>query len=63
MAVQQSKNSFLTAADPEYGIAKGLKDQKGKTKRKVLFKCKVDNPEARVKWFHNGKEVKPSDTR
>merc|ERR1712088_346358 len=50
-------------ADPEYGIAKGLKDLKGKTKRKVNFKCKVDNPEARVKWYHNGKEVKPSDTR
>merc|ERR1719397_797649 len=50
-------------ADPEYGIAKGLKDLKGKTKRKVNFKCKGDNPEAKVKWYHNGKEVKPSDTR
>jgi len=50
-------------ADPEYGIAKGLKDLKGKTKRKVNFKCKVDNPEAKVKWFHNGKEIKPSDPR
>ena len=53
----------LAAADPEYGIAKGLKDLKGKTKRKVNFKCKVDNPEAKVKWFHNGKEIKPSDPR
>merc|ERR1719266_3299986 len=50
-------------ADPEYGIAKGLKDLKGKTKRKVKFQCKVDNPEAKVKWYHNGKEVKPSDPR
>merc|ERR1712012_1438161 len=50
-------------ADPEYGIAKGLKDLKGKTKRKVNFKCKVDNPEAKVKWFHNGKEIKPSNPR
>merc|ERR1719239_1251980 len=50
-------------ADPEYGIAKGLMDLKGKTKRKVNFKCKVDNPEAKVKWYHNGKEGKPSDTR
>ena len=55
--------TFLAAADPEYGIAKGLKDLKGKTKRKVKFQCKVDNPEAKVKWYHNGKEVKPSDPR
>ena len=51
------------AADPEYGMAKGLKDVKGKTKRKVNLKCKVDNPEAKVKWYHNGKEVPKSDPR
>jgi hypothetical protein len=44
-------------------MAKGLKDLKGKTGRKANLKCKVDNPEAKVKWFHNGKEVKPSDPR
>merc|ERR1719300_2319315 len=27
------------------------------------MKCKVDNPDAKVKWYHNGKEVKPSDPR
>ena len=51
------------AADPEYGMAKGLKDTKGKTKRKVNLKCKVDNPDAKVKWYHNGKEVPKSDPR
>ena len=54
---------FLSAADPEYGMAKGLQDKKGKTGRKVNLKCKVDNPDAQVKWYHNGKEVKPSDSR
>ena len=44
-------------------MAKGLKDQKGKTKRKVNLKCKIDNPDAKVKWYHNGVEVKPSDPR
>ena len=44
-------------------MAKGLKDVKGKTKRKVNLKCKVDNPEAKVKWYHNGKEVPKSDPR
>jgi len=50
-------------ADPVYKIAKGLQDKKGKTGRKVQLKCKVDNPDAKVRWFHNGKEVKGSDTR
>ena len=27
------------------------------------MRCKVDNPEAKVKWFKDGKEIKPSDTR
>ena len=27
------------------------------------MKCKVDNPEAKVKWFKDGKEIKPSDPR
>ena len=44
-------------------MAKGLKDTKGKTKRKVNLKCKVDNPDAKVKWYHNGKEVSKSDPR
>merc|ERR1712106_526198 len=50
-------------ADPVYGFATKLKDKKGKTKRKVLLKCKIDDPNARVKWFKNGVELKPSDTR
>ena len=27
------------------------------------MKCKVDSPEAKVKWFKDGKEIKPSDPR
>lgn len=51
-------------ADPEYGFAKKLElKKKGKTKRKVEMKCKVDSPEAKVKWFKDGKEIKPSDPR
>ena len=47
-----------------YGFAKKLdKLKKGKTKRKVQLKCKVDDPNARVKWFKDGKEIKPSDAR
>jgi len=50
--------------DPVYGFAKKLdKLKKGKTKRKVQLKCKVDDPNARVKWFKDGKEIKPSDAR
>jgi len=50
--------------DPEYGFCKKLDlKKKGKTKRKVDMKCKVDNPEAKVKWFKDGKEIKPSDPR
>merc|ERR1712121_260489 len=43
-------------ADPEFGFCSKLKDKKGKTKRKVQLKCKVDDPNARVKWFKIGKE-------
>ena len=54
---------LIIAADPEFGFCSKLKDKKGKTKRKVQLKCKVDDPNARVKWFKNGKEVSPSDPR
>ena len=40
-----------------------MKDKKGKTKRKVQLKCKIDDPNARVKWFKNGQEILPSDPR
>merc|ERR1711963_94263 len=50
--------------DPEYGFAKKLElKKKGKTKRKVEMKCKVDSPEAKVKWFKDGKPISPSDPR
>jgi len=50
--------------DPEYGFSKKLElKKKGKTKRKVDMKCKVDSPDAKVKWFKDGKEIKPSDPR
>jgi len=50
-------------ADPEWGFEKKLdKKKNGKTKRKLKLKCKTDNPNAKVKWFKDGKEIKPSDT-
>ena len=39
------------------------KKKNGKTKRKLKLKCKTDNPDAKVKWFKDGKEIKPSDTK
>ena len=55
--------SFLTAPDPEYGFKKKLELKKhGQTKKQVKIKCKVDNPEARVKWYKDGKPISPSDT-
>jgi hypothetical protein len=53
----------FAAADPEFGFCGKLKDKKGKTKRKLELKCKVDDPNAKVKWFKDGKEIKQSDPR
>merc|ERR1719186_1206217 len=53
----------VEGADPSYGFKGKLKDKKGKTKRRLKLKCKVDNPEAIVQWFHNGKKVSPADPR
>ena len=54
---------LISAADPEWGFEKKLdKKKNGKTKRKLKLKCKTDNPNAKVKWFKDGKEIKPSDT-
>jgi membrane carboxypeptidase/penicillin-binding protein PbpC len=53
----------LTAPDPEYGFKKKLELKKhGQTKKEVKLKCKVDNPDARVKWYKDGKPISPSDT-
>lgn len=50
--------------DPEYGFDKKMELKKhGQTKKKVKMRCKMNNPEAKVKWFKDGVEVKPSDTR
>jgi len=50
--------------DPVYKFAKKLDPlKKGKTKRKFQLKCKVDNPEAKVKWFKDGKEIKAGDPK
>ena len=55
---------FLAAPDPEFGFEKKLEKKKaGKTKRKLKLKCKTDNPEAKVKWYKDGKEIKKSDPR
>lgn len=52
------------APDPQYGFEKKLDKKKhGKTKRKLKLKCKTDNPETKVKWYKNGKEIKLSDTK
>ena len=52
----------ITAPDPEYGFKKKLELKKhGQTKKEVKIKCKVDNPDARIKWYKDGKEIKPSD--
>ena len=54
----------VTAPDPEYGFKKKLDlKKKGKTKRKVEMKCTVDSPDAKVKWYKDGKEIKGSDPR
>jgi len=48
--------------DPEYGFKKKLEAKKhGETKKAVKLKCKVDDPNARVKWYKDGQEIKPSD--
>ena len=31
------------------------------TKKSLKIKCKVDNPAARIKWYKDGVEIKPSD--
>lgn len=53
----------VEGADPSYGFKGKLKDKKGKTKRRLKLKCKVDNPDAIIQWFHNGKKVSPADPR
>ena len=54
----------ISAPDPTFGFEKKLDKKKhGKTKRKVKLKCKTDNPEAKVKWYKDGKEIKKSDPR
>jgi hypothetical protein len=52
------------APDPEFGFEKKLDKKKhAKTKRKAKLKCKTDDPNARVKWYKNGKELKNTDPR
>ena len=53
---------MISAPDPEYGFKKKLDLKKhGETKKPVKLKCKVDDPNARVKWYKDGVEIKPSD--
>ena len=35
----------------------------GQTKKKVKMRCKIDDPIAKVKWFKDGVEIKPSDPK
>jgi len=49
--------------DPEYGFDKKMEIKKhGVTKKKVKMRCKVD-PNAKVKWYKDGKPVSTSDPR
>ena len=60
-----SKKKYLhtTAPHPVYGFKKKLELKKhGLTKKQLKIKCKVDNPNARVKWYKDGKPIPPSDT-
>ena len=53
---------IFAAPDPVYGWKKKLELKKhGQTKRQLKIKCKVDNPDARIKWYKDGVEIKPSD--
>ena len=53
---------IFTAPDPVYGWKKKLELKKhGQTKKQLKIKCKVDNPAARIKWYKDGVEIKPSD--
>lgn len=55
---------IITAADPQFGFEKKLDKKKhGKKKRKLKLKCKTDNPDAKVKWFKDGKEIKKGDPK
>ena len=57
-------NFFPTAPDPEYGFEKKMELKKhGQTKKKVKMRCKIDDPNAKVKWYKDGVEIKPSDPR
>ena len=62
---QTAKNQYdliFTAPDPEYGFKKKLELKKhGLTKKQLKLKCKVDNPDARVKWYKDGVPVSRSD--
>ena len=54
---------IFTAPDPEYGFKKKLDLKKhGETKKQLKLKCKVDDPNAKIKWYKDGVEIKPSDT-
>jgi len=50
--------------DPEYGFEKALELKKhGQTKKKVKMRCKIDDGNAKVKWFKDGVEILASDPR
>ena len=38
-----------------------IQDQTAKEAGSVIIKCQVSKPTAKVTWYKNGKEVKPSD--
>lgn len=56
--------NLLSAPDPEFGFSKKLEKSKHSISKKQLkLKCKVDNPDARVKWYKDGVEISKSDVR
>ena len=55
---------YFLAPDPQFGFEKKLDKKKhGKTKRKLKLKCKTDDPNVKVKWYKDGKEIKNSDPK
>uniref|UniRef100_A0A9J2P3W7 Immunoglobulin I-set domain protein n=1 Tax=Ascaris lumbricoides TaxID=6252 RepID=A0A9J2P3W7_ASCLU len=51
----------LVVKVPAIEITKGLKDETVTPGQKVLLEVEVNSPPKQVKWYKNGKEIKPDD--
>ena len=50
-------------SDKRARIVSGLKNVECLVGQKAAFKCQVSEPGQRLKWFKNGKEIKPDVTK